>query len=90
MNSITLTLAGRPYEIGRTYSRANMILAIIGVIAAALSKDHPELTVQKLRELEITSHELIAAFAAVIEHAGLVAGDRGVHEARGTIARPGQ
>jgi hypothetical protein len=46
----------------------------IRCIAAALERDHPEMTVAAILALETTVGELAAAFVAIMRHAGLKLG----------------
>ena len=52
---------------------AGGIDAAIDIVAAALSRDHPELTREAILELEGTARELTRAVGAVAELSGLVA-----------------
>lgn len=42
-----------------------------GSIAAALAIDHPEITVDAIRAMRVTRHELVTAHAQVLEHSAI-------------------
>ena len=67
--SIAVVLADSPDDqesVKRTFRRT------LETLAAALSADYPEMTVDKLRQMRISRDELRAANRTVLEFAGLV------------------
>lgn len=62
---------------------------LLEVVAAALSRDYPAMTVEALLASEATTAELEAAYMAVLRHAGLMKGQPAGEDQPGAVASPG-
>jgi len=62
---------------------------MIEALAAALKEDHPSVTVEAIRKMRITRHELMTAHAQVLEHSEIASVPIPLEEIQAALAKDG-